>query len=150
MSRKNGVNLRESAQVYLNHGGTKIRVFQVCVRAPFPPPFFPHSSPRSYPFSPPHLPLYPPSLTPEKLWFRYPMTYPAPRLDYICTSKRLKSVSVIFGHQFQNIVEKCKCNCQESHYSRKIAPEMIAPEKLIQKLENLSASVIFQRLLPKN
>ena len=52
---------------YLNHRGTKIRVFQVCFWAPFLPPFCPYS-PLSFPFkpcslshhfSPLHLPLYP-------------------------------------------------------------------------------------------
>ena len=66
---------------YLNQRGTKIRVFRVCFRAPFLPPFFPHSSPLFplkalsplLPHFSLHLPLYPPPFsTLGKLWFRYP------------------------------------------------------------------------------
>ena len=64
-----------------NHRGTNIRVFWVCFRAPFLPPFFPHfpplvplqalfTLPPLLPSSPP--PLSPPFLTPRKLRFRYP------------------------------------------------------------------------------
>ena len=53
-------------RVHLEHRGTKIRVFRVCFRAPFLPPFFPYSSPLFPlqalspllpPFSPLHLPF---------------------------------------------------------------------------------------------
>ena len=58
----------KATKEYLNQRGTKIRVFQVCFRAPFLPPFFAHFSPSfpskacslSHHFSPLHLPLYPP------------------------------------------------------------------------------------------
>ena len=35
----------KATKEYLNHMGTKIRVFRVCFQAPFLPPIFPHSSP---------------------------------------------------------------------------------------------------------
>ena len=58
---------------YLNHRGTKIRVFRVRFQAPFLPPFFPHFSPR-FPLKalftlPPLLPSSPPPLSPP---FRVP------------------------------------------------------------------------------
>ena len=70
---------------YLNHSGTKIRVFRVCFWAPLLPPFFPHSSLGFPPLSPSglsplHLPLYSPLFDSRKalilvpLWFRYSLT----------------------------------------------------------------------------
>ena len=66
---------------YLNHRGTKIRVFRVCFRPLFLPPFFPRFSPL-FPLQalftlPPLLPSSPPRLSPlflthGKLRFRYP------------------------------------------------------------------------------
>ena len=41
----------KATKEYPNHSGTKIRVFRVCLRAPFLPPSFPHFSP-SFPFRP--------------------------------------------------------------------------------------------------
>ena len=61
-------NIWKATKEYLNHRGTKIRVFRVCFRAPFPPTlflsFFPPLSPSgpvhlSHHFSPLHPPLYP-------------------------------------------------------------------------------------------
>ena len=58
----------KATKEYLNQRGTKIRVFRVCFRTPFLPPFF-LISPPSFPFrpcafshhfSPLHLPLHPP------------------------------------------------------------------------------------------
>ena len=71
----------EATKEYLNHRGTKIRVFRVRFRAPFLPPFFPSFSPALSPSSPIHFPTIsplftspciPPFLTPGKLRFRYP------------------------------------------------------------------------------
>ena len=39
----------KATKEYPNHWGTKIRVFRVCFRAPFLPPFLSHSSPPSFP-----------------------------------------------------------------------------------------------------
>ena len=67
--------LESNTKEYLNHRGTKIRVFRVCCWAPFlifPPsfPFRPCSL--SHHFSLFTSPFNPPFLTPGKLRFRYP------------------------------------------------------------------------------
>ena len=70
-----------ATKAYLNHRGTRIRVFRVWFQAPFLPPFFPHFSslfPLQALFTlPPLLPSsHPPSslfwLLENSLWFRYP------------------------------------------------------------------------------
>ena len=59
--------------------GRQNQSFRVCFRAPFFPPFLPHSSSLFHlrALSPllPHLPLFTSPLTPRKLWFRYPCPY---------------------------------------------------------------------------
>ena len=74
------VNSWKVTKEYLNHKGTKIRVFRGHFRAPFLPPFFPHFSPL-FPLQglftlPPLLPSSPPQnppvFTPGKLRFMYP------------------------------------------------------------------------------
>ena len=62
------VRLATSRKEYLNQRGTKIRVFRVRFRAPFPPTIFPHFSPL-FPLQalftlPPLLPSSPPPLSP--------------------------------------------------------------------------------------
>ena len=58
----------KATKEYLNHRGTKIRVFRVCCRAPLLPPFSPHFPPH-FPLQalftlPPLLPSSPPPLSP--------------------------------------------------------------------------------------
>ena len=73
----------------LNHRGTSIRVFRACFRAPFLPPFFPHSSslfplqalqPSLTPFSPLHLTLYPPLFCDPKVLLQGPETSKVPQV----------------------------------------------------------------------
>ena len=67
----------KAAKEYLNHRGTKSKVFRVCFLGPLSshpfslisPPSFPLQAPTTSPLT---SPLSPSSLTPRKLRFRYP------------------------------------------------------------------------------
>ena len=68
VGHKNLYAIWKAIKEYLNHRGTKIRIFRVCFWAPVLAPFFPHFPPlfplqalfTFPPLLPPHLPLYPP------------------------------------------------------------------------------------------
>ena len=113
----------KATKEYLNHRGTKIRVLQVCFRAPFIPPFFPHFPP-SFPFRPCslshhlsllHLPLYPPFLPPGKLrfrylWFRYSL-YEAPKWQEFSPTIILRFLRPPSPTPWKGAIVQNDCHC---------------------------------------
>ena len=126
-----GGGLRESSwkttKEYLDLRGTKIRILWVCFRAPFFPPFFPHSSLLlSYPFSSLHLSVVPPLVTPKKPltkvppWFRYSLVS--------CWSSQNVSAQILpnFPTKIELLDETKVYRQQMSHYYR-TTPSPCAP-----------------------